>query len=146
MPTATKSEAPVLIPAGKHILTLRSVEEIESDNYNGDGKTLQWLWKFISSQVDDDGTNYELRWYTGPTYGNPKAKLTDLLNMLMPDADEDERATVDTDTLCKKKYSAQILHAKKEKGEGMKPVIKFIAPFVKNTKTGEETEDAFAGE
>ena len=76
-----------LIPTGEHILKLVEVREQETaDRYgkSDNGKVVRNIWQFVSAKTDEDGTPYEYGVFTGNTYGNPKANMTEFMDMLVP--------------------------------------------------------------
>ena len=127
-----------LIPAGEHILKLSScdVQEFE-DRYgkSNSGKVERLKFRIVSNETDDDGTPYDFVVYTGMTYGNEKAGLTKLIDMLVPGMTEKQFADFDTDDLVGKKFRAQIKHVKKDDGK-MKPDFVYMAPIVAGAGKG----------
>lgn len=136
-----------LIPAGEHVLTLREVGTKEFPSFNNPNEQVErTMWRFTSNEEDEDGAPYEFRQYTGMVYGNNKAALTKLIDMLVPGMTEDDFEEFDSDDLIGKKFKAQIKHAKNDKGD-VKPELVFITPLKKpeaKKKAAEEEEDVFA--
>lgn len=135
MPQAQPQAEMVFIPAGDHILTLVSVEEKQMPSYNNPEETTpRWVWQFKSQTKNPDtGERYEYREYTGPSYGDSRARLTFLLDQMFPDLDEEDKTTIDTDDYIGTHYSAIIASMKNTKGE-MRPKITSIRPYKKPAK------------
>ena len=130
-----------LIPEGEHLLTLVSVDQKDFPSFN-DPSIMEpnWVWQFKSHITDKEtGEKHELRQYTKPYYGNPKAGLTILLDQMFPVMSDEEKGNIDTDEHLGKTYRANILHQKTGKtGTDGKPETKaklaVIAPYVKKAK------------
>jgi len=115
------------IPAGDHILTLVEVKPHESDNPFYDPKEpegganqkrkTRLIWQFLSDSEDAEGTRYEHAIWTGEYYGHQRAGLTALLDQMLPDADEQVKSAINTDTLLGSRYKAKIRLAKNQKGD-----------------------------
>jgi len=134
-----------LCPAGDHILKLVEVREQEMDDRYGKsatGKVVRNIWQFVSSETDEDGTPYEYGVFTGDTYGNPKAGMTLLVDMLVPGMTVEKFADFDSDELIGKKFRAQIKHVKREDGTGAKAVHVYITP-VGNKATPQVKPDTY---
>lgn len=127
------------IPAGKHTLTLKEVKPHVSDDpwhpvedpNTGEqvpGKKEQLIWIFESDKKGQDGKPYEYATFTGLFYGDSRANLTTLLDMLMPNSTEDVKRNLDTDLLLGSKYEAQIAMQKNQKGN-LVPKALFFAPI-----------------
>jgi hypothetical protein len=119
-----------MIPAGEHILTLLAVDEVESNVYGSDDELqLQWLWKFQSDQKDDTGQAFRYHAYTKFSYGNAKANLTKLLDLLIPGMNKGMLASVgDPSKLIGRSWTCHIKHVKNEKGDP-KPEIALATPI-----------------
>lgn len=120
---APKEERP-LIPAGAYTLTLNGIKEVEvEDRYHpeGDGSfpvIKKLVWEFVSDKSDKaTGKPYEHSVWTGLFYGNEKAKLTELLDWMLPEVDtKTKKRGFDVETLIGKKFKARIQHATSESG------------------------------
>ena len=135
MKFATQKERE-LIPAGDHILKLIKIEPREMDDLYGKsstGKVIRILWVFTSNETDDNGTPYEYGVFTNDTYGNEKAGMTLLVDMLVPGMTIPKFDDFDTDDLIGSKFRSQIKHVKKDNG-GMKAIHVFITPVVSKAK------------
>ena len=133
-----------LIPAGEHILKLVEVRAQEMDDRYGKsatGKVVRNIWQFVSNETDEDGTPYEYGVFTGDTYGNPKAGMTNLIDMIVPGMTAEKFADFDSDDLVGKKFRAQIKHTKKDDGTGMKAVHVYITPIANKAKPMEVKPD-----
>ena len=159
MKFATQKERE-LIPAGDHILKLIRIEPREMDDMYGKsdtGKVTRILWLFTSNETDSNGAPYEYGVFTNDIYGNEKAGMTLLVDMLVPGMTEAVFEDYETDDLIGSKFRAQIKHVKKENGS-MKATHAFITPVVSKAKPksskapivqedddDNEEEDYFAG-
>lgn len=127
----TQKDRP-LIEAGEHVLKLSAVDTLEMDDLYGkskDGKVTKVIWRFVSLSEDENGNPFEYAVFTGQAYGNEKAAMTALVDMLVPGMTPDKFADFDSDDLIGKKFRAQIKHVKKENGSGMKAVHVYITPI-----------------
>ena len=132
----------VLIPAGDHILKLTKIEPREMDDLYGKsdtGKVTRVLWAFVSNETDDNGTPYEYGIFTNDRYGNEKAGMTLLIDMLVPGMTADKFDDYETDELIGKRFRAQIKHVKKPDG-GMKATHVFITPVGSKAKPAAEAK------
>jgi hypothetical protein len=143
MPQAQPPVKRALIPAGDHILTLVSVvSEMQPSYNNPEVETERWTWQFKSNKRDEEsGDRFEFRTWTGPTYGNEKAGYTILVDMMFPDLSEIQKATLDTDPYCGKKWSAKIKHVKNAKGD-MVPKLAYIEPYKKPEESSAASKPA----
>jgi len=136
MPTTKPSPKAPEIPDGEHFLTLASVEVREVDNLRAQKDVTapkrvdKWLWRFVSDDVDPENpdVHYELAVWTFENYGHPKANLTKLLDMLLPRATIEQKASLNTDRLVGRRYKAQIIHRLNTKNE-MQAEAAFIVPL-----------------
>ena len=130
------------IPAGVHILTLTKVEERETPNpfadKDEDGTYLetgtaeppirpQLLWIFESEDRRPDGEAYAYGYWTGRYYGDDRAKLTAFLNAILPDSTEEQRKSIDTDSLVGARFRVRIATKKNQKGQD-RPYHTLIEP------------------
>lgn len=139
----TQKDRP-LISAGEHVLKLASVDVKEMDDRYGrssTGKVNRIVWQFISNETDDDGAPYEYAVFTGDVYGNEKAGMTALVDMLVPGMTVEKFAEFDTDDLIGKRFKAQIKHVKKDDGTGMKATHVYLAPVAAKAKPSETKPD-----
>ena len=124
-----------LIPAREHIFKLVSCDFSEMDDKFGardavNGKVKRLKFRFVSQEEDEDGTPYDYAVITGLTYGNEKAGLTRLIDMLVPGMTVEKFADFDTDDLVGKKFRAQIKHTKNEQGKPKADYV-YMAPVAK---------------
>lgn len=99
------------IPAGAHLLTLVSVEEVEvaamKRKPTDPDKIKKWAWRFESDMLDEeDGAPFEYTHWTNSRYGHAKANLTQLLNMICPELSAEQKAALNTDTLLQRRFKA----------------------------------------
>lgn len=119
------------IPPGDHILTLVEVKPYEQDDTfhpNEDGsfpKKSRLIWQFQSDKADDDGDAYEYAEWTGAYYGNPKAKLTGFLDQIIPDASEETKEGLDTDSIIGRRFKSKIQNQKNAKGDYVPRAVYF---------------------
>ncbi len=134
-----------LIPAGEHVLKLVSVEGKEMDDRYGrstTGKTIRYVWQFVSNETDDDGVPYEYAVFTGDQYGNPKAGMTLLVDMLVPGMTAAKFEDFDSDDLVGKRFRAQIKHTPREDGKGMAAKHVYITPITNKPRPAETKPSA----
>ena len=115
------------IPAGDHILTLVEVKQHDGENAFFDKtkevgganqpRRTRLIWQFTSEATDNEGVHFEHAIWTGEFYGNPRAGLTALLDQMLPEADENVRENVNTDTLIGTRYQAKIRLVRNQKGD-----------------------------
>ena len=122
------------IPPGEYVLTLVEVRAHEQDDTfhpNEDGsfpKRMRLIWQFeAAGKTDIDGDPLEYAEWTGPYYGNPKAKLTGFLDQLLPDANEEAKSALDTDALVGKRFKVKIANQRNQKGDFV-PKALFFEP------------------
>jgi hypothetical protein len=151
MPTATPQVKRNPLPPGDHVLTLVSVTESEQPSFNNPQvMQTRWIWQFKAQMRDEEtGDRFEFRIYTGTSYGNPKATLTGLLDMMLPDWADEDKAAINTDDLLSTSYAATIKHERTGKtGPDGKPEFKsslaVIRPYKKPKKSAEEAAKAKA--
>ena len=133
MPTA-RASAPfaTAVTPGEHLLTLVDVRELEQPNLYRekpeDPETrIRWVWTFRSDTLDEDGKPMEYVHWTGPTYGDDRAALTELADWLMPDATFDEKAGLVTEKMIGNRYRAKIKQRKNKKDK-LVPDVSFMEP------------------
>ena len=136
------SGPPPLIPAGDHSLTLRNILlKHVNDKYNN-GKTEMYLWQLASDQLDQYGKPYMFELWTGMVYGNEKAKLTILLDQLVPGVTSEDVKQMDPMSLIGKRFKAKVRHTKTNEGK-VYPDLIYIEPL--ESAGGEESViDPFA--
>ena len=130
------------IPPGDYTLMLDEVKLIEQPNrfaekddkgiYKATGTTEppirpQLVWQFIADKNDPEGDPLEYSMWTGVSYGNERAKLTDLLDQLLPEADEEMKSNLETDTLVGRRFKTKIMLVKNASGEP-RPRAMFFEP------------------
>lgn len=159
MPLGTQKEF-VLIPAGLQKLKLVTIIEKEFPdkfNTNGGNPVNRLIWTFMSKQTDEDGVPYEYAVFTGETYGNDKAALTLLVDMVIPNTTPDSWGALIQedglnslrDAVCDKWYEAQIKHVKGKDGGKARAdhvYIKPIAPKSNTTAPAAEPVEAADGD
>lgn len=132
-------EAPerATIPTGKHTLKLTAIKPFEQENtfepplteedgtpvLKADGTPQyqirkQFIWQFESNRTDAAGHPFEYAVFTPRYYSakSDKNKLTQLLRLLLPDLDDDERKTLDYEELIGRSYESQIIMAPNQRG------------------------------
>jgi len=132
MPTVQIERPRTLCPAGLYTFALAEVNTVEMDAFNPlDGKVERWVWRFVSNRINpEDGLQYEIPIFTGQAYGNPKAKLTWLLDMLLPGITKVQAANLDTDTLIGKTFDGSVKHAQSQKDPDKKIAeIQYLRPI-----------------
>ena len=125
-----------IIPAGDHILKLVKIDPREMDDLYGKsttGKVTRVLWAFVSNETDDSGNPYEYGVFTNDKYGNEKAGMTLLIDMMVPGMTVDKFENYETDDLIGNKFRAQIKHVKKDTG-GIKATHVYITPVTNKSK------------
>ena len=129
MPRIHPSEYTVCPVADDALLVLRRVELVEPDESSPyqSGPRLKWMFETVDLIDDDSGEGYRASIYTGTAYGNSKANLTKLLDRLCPDLNGSEKARLDTDELCGKRFRANVIHEKKQDGSS-RAVLDGIRP------------------
>ncbi len=121
------------IPVGVHTLTLTEVKELVQPNtfaekdaktgiFKATGTTTppdreQFIWVFQSETRDPEGHPFEYAIFTGRWYGDDRAKLTSLLDSLMPEADYEAKSGLDTDAMTGKRFRARIANVKNQRGD-----------------------------
>ena len=138
MPTyAEKPPERATIPVGKHVLKLVAIKPFEQENtfepplteedgtpiLKPDGTPMyqirkQFIWAFESQRTDAAGRPFEYAVFTPRYYSakSDKNKLTQLLRLLLPDLDDDERQALDLEQLIGRTYESQIIMAPNQRG------------------------------
>jgi hypothetical protein len=101
----------VMIPAGEHIVTLKEVVlHRVTNNYSQDpdGKINKLMFGFLADSTQPGGNPYEYAAWTGTTYGDHRAALTQLLDMMIPGLAKG--AKVALNSLVGNRYRALIQH------------------------------------
>lgn len=132
MPKTRQSTFSDPVTPGKHFLTLRSVNEVDSPNLYkkspSDPDTVtRWVWNWTSDTRDAKGEPMEYVQWTGTAYGDDRAALTTLYDMLLPGDTRDTKMNVDTDTLIGMRVEALITTRINKKGETV-PVHRYMIP------------------
>jgi hypothetical protein len=134
---ATFDTGAAMIPAGEHILTLKECERILTTPFGADpdsaDKEPQLIWRFVSNKADEDGTKYAFHTYTKFVYGDPRANLTKLLDLLVPGMNKEKAKSLDSDEMIGKKWKVHIRHEKNSKGDP-KPVIALAEEYTGKPK------------
>ncbi len=115
MATLQVEKTRTLCPPGPATFALQEVEVIQMQSFDGSGQVERLLWRFVSSKRDPEGAFYEVPVFTGYSYGNPKAKLTWLLDMLLPGITKREADNLDTETLVGRHYEGSVKHGTSER-------------------------------
>jgi hypothetical protein len=150
MPQLTVEKTRTLCPPGLHVFELKEVSTITMQSFDGTGQVERLLWRFVSSKRDPEGAFFEVPVFTGYSYGNPKAKLTWLLDMLRPGISKREADNLDTDRLVGERYEGSVKHATSERDPDKKvatfaylrPVDAPPDPFVDDNTGAVEPEPA----
>jgi hypothetical protein len=138
-PTTKPSPVTPLIPVGEHYLTFVGVEVKEVENLRAQKDPTQpklvnkWLWRFLSDDIDpesDPPQQYEYAHWTFENYGHARANLTKLLDQIIPKATPEQKSNLDTDLLKGRRFKAQIVHEKTDKGN----IVAKAAFFVPTTE------------
>jgi hypothetical protein len=111
VPTISLTSHSPLCPAGAQRLVLVEVVEKELAGPTPGETVPKLLWRFHTAATDFLGRPYEIVVFTGLSYGHPNARLTWLLDMLLPHRTAAEREALDTDTLIGTEYDAIVKHA-----------------------------------
>lgn len=114
MPILNVSKPRTLHPTGLFTFTLAGVETIQMKSFDGTGVVDRLIWRFVSGKKDADGTFLEVPVFTGFSYGDPRAKLTWLLDMVRPGITKREADQLDTESLVGSRYEGQVKHATSE--------------------------------
>ena len=93
------------------------------------GKKEQLIWIFEAEEIAPDGRPYEHAVFTGLFYGDSRANLTTLLDMLLPKATDDEKKSLNTDLLLGSRYDAVIRMVKNQKNN-LVPKAVDLSPVV----------------
>lgn len=132
----------VLIPAGEYRMALRevSLKRVKSQYAtDDDGKREKLMWRFETIDVvDPHGEPYEHAEWTGIKYGNPQARMTILLDQLVPGLTASAARGFDTDTLINRLFKAVIKHIKLDGGQTVAQIA-FIQPVKKAVLPTAET-------
>lgn len=140
MPVVQEAKPRPLCPAGIQEFVLADVTPKMMPSFNGEGETERWIWRFVGNKKDETGQFYEVPVFTGTTYGDPRAKLTWLLDLLLPNATEAEKKRLDTDTLLGCHWEGSVKHE-----AGVKdPTQKFAAFAYLRPLGNEGAPDPFA--
>lgn len=102
------SNTKMLPPEGTHVLTLTSVSEkrVQSQfSKEADGMVDKLLWVF---EPEAGGWDYAV--WTKLAYGDDRAELTKLLDMLVPGMSKDRLGDVHAEDLVGKRYRVKIVH------------------------------------
>jgi hypothetical protein len=112
MPSIQIEKPRSLCPAGPQVIRLVEVTEKETPNFNDPNvMDTRLLWRFVvKGEVDEDGLQYEVAIFTGLKYGNPKAKLTWLLDMLDPGMTKKKAEGLDPSRYIDTDYETLIKH------------------------------------
>lgn len=155
MPVIQTETSRNLCPAGPQIIELKEVKETELPDFN-DPNLMQTrlIWRFETvGEADEAGNPYEIAIFTGTRYGNSRAKLTWLLDMLVPGMTSAKAQALDTDTLIGNRYETQVKHVQGLKDPSKKfAECQYFRPLVSKASEhgkvidseGNEVPDIFA--
>lgn len=132
MPAIEVERPRTLCPAGLYTFKLAEIKTVQMDAFNPeDGKVNRWVWRFVSNRINpEDGCQFEIGVVTGMQYGNGRAKLTWLLDMLVPGFTKAQAATFDTDSLIGKTFDGSVKHAQSQKDPDKKIAeIQYLRPI-----------------
>lgn len=148
MPKVELPKERPLCPPGLHRLRLAEVIEKDVPAFDGEGSVRKWIWRFLSNKKTPEGTLYEVAKFTGTVYGNSKAALTWLLDMMIPGITQTQADNLDTDVLIGTEYEASIKHVPSQKDPSKKYAeIQFLKPLQDPPTTLPlEVADPFADE
>jgi hypothetical protein len=105
-------EAPrELHPIGLATFTLAAVETIQQPSFNDPTQMVErWIWRFQSDRKDEAGQPLEVAVFTGQKYGNSQARLTWLLDLMVPGITIAQAQALDTDELLGRRYEGSVKH------------------------------------
>ncbi|MBA2704623.1 MAG: hypothetical protein H0U60_12330 [Blastocatellia bacterium] len=112
MPVVSTTKDRPLCPAGPHLLKLMDVESKLMPGFETTVESENWIWQFHTKKVAEDGSPYEVTVFTRTHYGPARAKLTWLLDMMVPGITPEQAEGLDTDALIGQSFKAQIKHSK----------------------------------
>lgn len=142
-PQSSKPIERTAIKKGKHILTLVAVNPYERENkFKGGKKENRLAWVFEADGTDDPlnpGHPIQYTEFTGTEYGFDLARLTTLLDWLLPDTEPEYREHVDTDDIIGRKFTAAIQIKDNDDGS-QRPIAMFMEPLAGNTATSQNFE------
>ena len=115
MPTVTVSKPPAICPTGVHTFFLTEVKSVFQAPFGSPPdaeKTVErWVWEFTAKDIKDtEGLYPVVTVWTNTTYGDPRAGLTRLLDMLVPGITAEQAQNFDTDTLLMNEYEGSVKH------------------------------------
>lgn len=129
MPTIDVEKPRPPCPPGDHLLVLSEVVTyMPKSGYGGKEPQEGLIWRFLSSQKDEDGNYYEMPVFTGKRYGNSKATLTWLLDMIHPGITPEVAEGLNTDRYVGSKFQGPVKN-EINKDTGKKyPVFVYLRP------------------
>ena len=136
MPVLQVQKPLPVCPQGIHTFRLVEVKPSFSEKFQTD----QLMWRFVSNKRSPEGDLYEVPVWTGLAYGNPKAKLTWLLDMLEPGIVPEQADGLDTDVYLHREYEGSVKHQRKQDGSGMFATFAYLRP-VQDTRPAPTADD-----
>jgi hypothetical protein len=137
MPALTVEEPRPLCPVGPATFRLAEVTQKMQKSFDGSGEVPRLIWKFVSNRVAPTGEFYEVSVWTGLAYGNQKARLTWLLDLVSPGMTAEKAKKLNTDLFVGQDFEAAVKHGASEKDGTpfatflyLRPVGTPIDPFV----------------
>jgi hypothetical protein len=110
MPVVQTERPRTLCPPGLYEVVLAEVTTQMMPAFSGDGEVERWLWRFVTNKRDENGQYIEIPVFTGGVYGNSRAKLTWLLDMIRPGITKAQADRLNTDDLIGSHFEAQVKH------------------------------------
>ena len=121
-----------LIPSGEHVLALREiVRKSVTSKFarTEDGRTEKLMWRFEAAQLDPDGEPFEFVTFTGSKYGNERAALTELLDLIVPGMNIEIAKSLDPNSLLHRRFRAIIRHRRDEQANKVYAHLHFAEPL-----------------
>ncbi len=131
MATLSTEKPRVLCPPGNHVVTLVEVTTyMPKQGYGGKPPQEKLIWRFVS-HLKSPETNeyYEVPVFTGYKYGNGKATLTGLLDMIWPGVTPELAEGMDTDQFLGTRYESLVKHERQDPTADPFPVFVYLRPM-----------------
>ncbi len=109
-----------LCPVGPATFRLVSVEAKPMPSFDGTGTVTRWIWQFVSNKKAPDGSYYEIAIFTGQKYGHAQAKLTWMLDFMVPGITAEQAARLNTNDFIGTDWEAMVKHQPTEKDPSVK--------------------------
>src|SRR5207253_2755618 len=110
MPVVQTERPRTLCAPGIYEVVLADVTTQMMPAFSGDGEVERWLWRFVTNKQDENGQYIEVPIFTGGVYGNSRAKLTWLLDMLIPGITKQQADRLNTDDLIGMRFEGSVKH------------------------------------